>query len=270
VPAWRSPAVWAVPAIALAAALAIVASGSNRALFLQINGWSRVTGPDLWPFVTVLGDTAVAIALFVPFAWRRRDVLWALVLAAVASTLFVHGIKPWVDAPRPPGVLDAGSFVVIGPAWRAHSFPSGHTTTAFTAAALVWMHFRTPGWRALALTLALAAGLSRAVVGVHWPLDIAAGAFGGWVSGWLGSVAAARWPVGTRPWPHAIFATLGIGIGLALIAGLKTGYPTTVSFTFAIGMVAVVGAIGGGLEARRFARMAKQSKRVPQAPAPPG
>jgi membrane-associated phospholipid phosphatase len=230
---------WAIPLIACVAAAALVATDSNVTTFLALNAWSTATGPAPWPYVTVLGDTAVAIVLFLPFAWRRPDLLWALVVAAVLSTLFVHGLKPWIEAPRPPAVLAAESLTVIGPAWRAQSFPSGHTTTAFTAAALVWMHVRHPAVRSAVLALALAAGLSRAVVGVHWPLDIAAGAFGGWCAGAAGTAIARRWPVGTGPRAHAAIALTGAAVAVALLVGLKTGYPTTRVFTTAIALVAL-------------------------------
>lgn len=236
---WRSPAVWGVPLVALALLALLVATGTNRAVFMALNGWSHVTGPGLWPFVTVLGDTAVALALFLPFALRRPDVLWALAVSAVLATLFVHGFKPIFDEPRPPAVLSPESLTIIGAPYRAHSFPSGHTTTIFVAAALIWLHFASPWVRAIVLTIATLVGLSRAVVGVHWPVDIAAGMAGGWIAASLGTSLARRWRFGLRLPVQALLIAIGIGCAAALLAGLKTGYPMAIEFQYAVGAAAL-------------------------------
>jgi membrane-associated phospholipid phosphatase len=236
---WRSPVVWGVPLIALALLTLLVATGTNRAVFAGLNGWSRITGPELWPFVTVLGDTAVALTLFLPFALRRPDVLWALAVSAVLATLFVHGLKPIFDEPRPPAVLSPESIAIIGAPYRAHSFPSGHTTTIFVAAALIWLHFTSPWMRAIALAIATLVGLSRAVVGVHWPVDIAAGMAGGWIAACLGTSLARRWRFGLRTPVQTLLVAIGVGCAVALLAGLKTGYPMAIQFQYAVGAAAL-------------------------------
>lgn len=238
---WRSPTVWAVPVVALAVLAALALTGSNRAAFAALNGWSHVTGPDAWPYVTVLGDTAVALALFLPFALRRPDILWALALSALLATLFVHGLKPFFDHARPPAVLATEAITIIGPPYRAHSFPSGHTTTIFVAAALLWLHFDNPWVRAAALVLATLVGLSRAVVGVHWPVDIAAGAAGGWLAACIGTAIARRAGVGMRPPVQALLVIIGAGCAVALLAGLKTGYPQAAPLQYAVGALALAG-----------------------------
>lgn len=240
---WRGASVWVVPALALCCAAVLAATGSNRTVFSSINGWSHVTGPTPWPYITILGDTAVALALFLPIAARRPQVAGALATSAIVATLFVHGLKPLFDLPRPPGVLPSGELTVIGPRYTAHTFPSGHTTTIFLAAALVWLHLDSALARAIVLPVAILVGLSRVVVGVHWPLDVTVGAAGGWLSAVLGSWLARRVPPGGERALHGILFLVGVGCAVALLAGLKTGYPQAVQLQYAVGVWGILGAL---------------------------
>ena len=65
------------------------------------------------------------------------------------------------------------------------SFPSGHAAGSFAFAAFVFATHRGAGL-ALAGVAALIA-LSRVVLGVHYPSDVAAGAFLGAALGWMGA-----------------------------------------------------------------------------------
>ncbi|UOO81936.1 phosphatase PAP2 family protein [Uruburuella testudinis] len=61
------------------------------------------------------------------------------------------------------------------------SFPSGHTAAAFVFAALVAAFY--PLFAPFAYTMAVLIGLSRVILGVHYPSDIAAGALLGTLCG---------------------------------------------------------------------------------------
>jgi membrane-associated phospholipid phosphatase len=213
----------------------LLASGENRHVFILLNGIGPHTSDDLWAYITILGDTTVALALCLPL-WRRRpDLLWALAIGAVCSTAWVHLLKPLVEMPRPPAVL-GDAVHVIGPAYRAGSFPSGHATTSFALAGLVVMGLGSRVGSAAALGIALAAALSRSVVGVHWPLDVLAGAFGGWLSAFVGLALAQRTlSFGLKPWVQWTIGLILAGAAVALVAGVKTGYPQALWFERAIG-----------------------------------
>jgi membrane-associated phospholipid phosphatase len=230
---WR---VWLVPAITAAGFLAIYVLDANRSLFLALNQLGPATSDLLWANITVLGDGMVAFALCLPL-WRRRpDLLWAFLFLAVLGTLWVHGLKPVIDVARPPAVL--GEQVhVIGREYKAHSFPSGHATTAFALAGLLTLGIASRAWVAAIVALATVVALSRAVVGVHWPLDILAGAFGGWLAAvcavWL---AERTRQFGQRALVQWTLAALLAACAVALVLGYPDEYPQASLFERAIGI----------------------------------
>ncbi|MGW0734246.1 phosphatase PAP2 family protein [Streptomyces sp. NPDC002851] len=108
-------------------------------------------------------------------AWLRGTALTA------AAHLTSMGVKRVVRRPRPdaePLVRTAGR----------HSFPSSHASSAAAAAVAYGALRPAPGAR-LVPPLAAAMCLSRLVVGVHYPTDVAAGA----ALGALTARAGARW-----------------------------------------------------------------------------
>jgi len=237
-----SPSAWAVPLAVLVAFVLLAASGRNAQLFLLLNRLGLVTGDALWANITVLGDTVVALALCLPL-WRRRpDLLWALALGGLLATTWVHGLKPWLDIPRPPAVL--GDVVhVIGPAPLARSFPSGHATTAFLVAGLLALGFTSRLASVAVLLVALAAGVSRSVVGVHFPLDVLGGMFGGWLSAVAGLALAHRYAVpGRLPWVQRLLGAILACCAVALLAGHDGGYQQADWLLQAIGIVALAAA----------------------------
>jgi membrane-associated phospholipid phosphatase len=203
-PAW----VWLPPAAALATLGAIVASGSNRALFLLLNHAGSMLGEPVWLRLTMFGDGAIALVLVLPSIRRAPHCFWAALAAAVFAGLWTQVTKQCIDVPRPLAVFGAGEFLHAGPAYRQVSFPSGHAAAAFAIAGIGIMGLsRHTLVRALLLAMAVLVSLSRIMVGVHWPVDILWGMIGGWIGAWAGLALHGR--CGWR--------TSGIG---GLLAGL--------------------------------------------------
>ena len=149
----------------------------------------------------MLGDERLAFSLALIFSRRRPRVFWTLLVAGSVAAIYSSSLKHLFSAPRPPAVLDADDFNLIGPGHRKSSFPSGHTVTASVFFG-VWVYFlRGAGTRGLMIALALAAGLSRVALGVHWPVDVAAGMFGGVLAAWMNG-ASRRWSGGAC-WRHS-------------------------------------------------------------------
>jgi len=237
-----SPAAWLVPVAALVAFVLLAAADWNHRLFLVLNALGPATSDALWANVTVLGDTAVALALCLPL-WRRRpDLLWALALGGLLATAWVHGLKPWLEIARPPGVLGEAVHV-IGPAYSTRSFPSGHATTSFFVAGLIALGLGSRLAFAVALLVGLAAAASRAVVGVHWPLDLLGGAFGGWLAAVAGLALARRFPAPAHlrvvQW---LLGAILAGCAAALLIGHDGGYPQAAWFLRGLAVAVLVAA----------------------------
>ena len=118
--------------------------------------------------------TATVVVLLVA---RRPRLALALVLVAALAPLITDLIKPVVGRARPVWEQPLGAEETL-------SYPSGHATAgivvyaacAIALAALV----RSRRWRlvlvAVGIAVGIAMGVSRLVLGLHWPSDVV----GGW------------------------------------------------------------------------------------------
>lgn len=132
-----------------------------------------------------LAAIAAAIAGLLALRRRWRDAL--LFSLAMAGAALDPLLKLLFERPRPRLWPDA-------PAFQGSSFPSGHAMSAATfvaaLAVLAWpTRWRVPTIAAGALALA-AVGLSRLVLGVHYPSDV----LGGWsfAFGWVAALLLAE------------------------------------------------------------------------------
>lgn len=129
---------------------------------------------------------SLVVAVFL-VGGRRGARAAVAALAAAALALGVgQVIAHIVNEPRPYAVHPHLVHALIARSADS-SFPSDHATAAFAIAAAIWLRHRRFGAFTLALAALLAIG--RVAVGVHYPLDVAAGAA-------LGTAAAVLlwWP----------------------------------------------------------------------------
>ena len=99
--------------------------------------------------------------------------------------LTVNLLKRLFGRARPELFIDSGMFQFqhVFNDWSFQSFPSGHATTAIATAFAVG--FLAPRYFRLILLIAVMTGISRVVIGMHYPTDVVAGC----VVGMLGAYA---------------------------------------------------------------------------------
>jgi membrane-associated phospholipid phosphatase len=243
---------WGLPVAALAVLALIYLSGGNETLFLAVNHLGRHTGDALWTNLTLLGNGTAVLALALPVVWRRPEAAVPVILAAVLTGLAVNGLKDLFHAARPPAVLTAEVFHLIGPAYKSRAFPSGHTATAFAFAGVLALLFRRPWMTAVLITVAVAVGVSRVMVGVHWPQDVAGGAAVGWLCAVAGVRLGGRWTVGRRRGVQdAFMVPLYVAAALLWWPGV-TAYPSAAPLRYVLAAATL--ATGVAVVWRRAAR----------------
>jgi len=87
---------------------------------------------------------------------------------------------------RPTDILNLANYHLIGPKISRHSFPSGHTLSAFAIASSLIFFYKKKLITLSLLLLASLVGLSRIMLGVHWPIDVLMGATLGLACGYAG------------------------------------------------------------------------------------
>jgi len=114
----------------------------------------------------------IVIALVLAVAYRRWGVFALTVIAVALSDWSATGLKALIERPRPPVRYPEPKTLVPVP--HDASFPSGHAATSFAAATM--LSFAFPRLAPFLCVLAAAVAFSRVYVGVHYPLDVIAGA----------------------------------------------------------------------------------------------
>ncbi len=141
-------------------------------LFNEIHGRPGTDLMTAFQLITELGSMRTWL-IIIPLLWlgRKHEAALTLLVALIVVFVVVNSMKFAIDRPRPYEMM---SLVDLGRSSFDSSFPSGHTTNAFAGAVAVGLKWR----KALPwlLALATAIGFSRVYMGVHFPLDVVAGA----------------------------------------------------------------------------------------------
>ena len=182
----------------------------NRELFLLAHEASRIAPGAFWRLLSVLGDWPTVLASLLALSWKRPDKLPALLIACGAGIFFGVVLKAGFAHPRPPLVLAPGAVVLLDDLPSNGSFPSGHVMASATLASFLFYSALLRQGALLATVVALVMW-SRLAIGVHWPLDVIAGAF----LGWIVMFSACCWA-----WPQGWAARLTVRLQSMMLSGL--------------------------------------------------
>lgn len=163
----------------LCVCLLIKLTFSRQTIYFAVNGIHSRAGDFLAPFFTDMGNgwTAVLLGLIVLlFSYRKGFII---LTAYAVTSLTAQVLKYVFDAPRPKlffkDQLSRIHFVKGTAVLSLHSFPSGHTVSAFTLAVLLTYWCRNKAWAPVFLLLAMLIGYSRMYLSQHFFEDVTAG-----------------------------------------------------------------------------------------------
>ncbi len=119
--------------------------------------------------------------------WKIKNILekiWIVITittSILGAYIIAYILKIIVHAPRPFVIHTDVSPLVLETSYS--SFPSGHATLFFALATILYFYDRRTGL--IFFLFAILIAISRMVVGVHYPLDVLAGALLGMVISWV-------------------------------------------------------------------------------------
>lgn len=165
--------------IILCACFGIKLLFTREQIYFAVNSHNCPIADTLAPFFTDLGDgwTTITLAVILVFFNYSRALLMGIVYAvtSISAQIFKHIF----DAPRPKmyfrNQLAHIHFVKGVEIFSLHSFPSGHTVTAFSTGLLITYWCRNKFWGLPLLLLAMLIGYSRMYLSEHFFEDVIAG-----------------------------------------------------------------------------------------------
>jgi len=181
---------------------------SRESIYFAVNSFNSLWADAIMPYITDLGEgfTVLILSAIIALYSYRKALLLASSFAVTSITAQI--LKYIFDAPRPRVYfvheLSRIHFVkglyILG----THSFPSGHTVTAFSAGVVITYLCKNKGWGIPALLVAMLVGYSRMYLSQHFFEDVMAGSVIGvivtvfWLS-WLDSkqfIHSGKWERG--------------------------------------------------------------------------
>lgn len=158
--------------------------------FIIINGFYNPQLDYFFQYVTYLGDGLIYIPIVAYcLAWNRKYLV-PVVAGIIICTVLTHFLKRVVfpDELRPVS-LEVEKVIIHKiegvPLHRQHSFPSGHTSTAFTMALLLVSVMKRKVWAFVLPMIAFLVAYSRVYLAQHFVTDVTVGMIVGIISAYV-------------------------------------------------------------------------------------
>ena len=156
----------------------------DKWLFLKLNReWTTDWLDAFFAFLTNILQVkwfslaVVPVILGIYFYKYRKEglkfVISVLLMVAVTDSFSTYILKKGIGRPR-PNHADIGAILKVPYGPKSKSFPSNHSLNTFAIATRIAIFY--PAIRGFAFLFAALMAYSRVSVGVHYPLDILAGA----------------------------------------------------------------------------------------------
>lgn len=166
--------------ILIAICLIIKLTYTREEVYFAVNARNWSWADTIAPYITDIGDgwTTITIALIcLLFSYRKAFVLAGSY--AFSSAIVAQSLKFMFAAPRPKlyfhDQLSRIHFVAGTDQLSYHSFPSGHTVTAFSTAIVLAYWAKKKFWGVPLLLTAALVGYSRMYLSQHFFEDVSAG-----------------------------------------------------------------------------------------------
>ncbi len=158
--------------------------------FIIINGYYHPTLDIFFQYVTYLGDGLIYIPIALYCLLYNRKYLVAVIAGVIICTFLSQFLKRVVFADElRPISLEAKNIIIHKiegiPIHREHSFPSGHTSTAFSMAMLLAAIMKRKFWCFVLPFIAFMVGYSRVYLSQHFVTDVFAGMTIGIITAYL-------------------------------------------------------------------------------------
>ena len=149
---------------------------NDKRLYLTLNAYSKShLFACIMRIITHLGDTSTAViatlfALYLEYEYQvpiGTNMLYTMLV----SQILVQMIKRIVNRTRPYKSISIAN--VIQPPACVYSFPSGHTASAFAIAFSFSVGL--PSLASILMCIAFLVGMSRIILGYHYPTDVLIG-----------------------------------------------------------------------------------------------
>ncbi|MFI5161601.1 MAG: phosphatase PAP2 family protein [Sphingobacteriales bacterium] len=171
--------------LVLCVCLVIKLAFTREQIYFTVNGINNPYTDFIAPFVTDLGNGWMAVAIaatLVLFSYRKALIVaGAFVFTSLSAQIF----KYIFDAPRPKlyfkDQLSKIHFVKAVEILSYHSFPSGHTVTAFMLAVILTYWSKNKAWGPVFLLVAICVGFSRMYLSEHFFEDVVPGSVVGFI-----------------------------------------------------------------------------------------
>ena len=162
----------------------------DQDFFLHLNGMHHPCMDKIMYWFTSRLFWLPLYVCLIYFMWRTlgiKSLIIFVITITLCDQLSASVCKPWVQRLRPCCDPEIKNIVhLVGTYVGNYGFPSSHAANTFGISMALWLLFKKNyPWIFTLFTWALLVSYGRIYGGVHYPIDVIAGALLGIVTGWL-------------------------------------------------------------------------------------